>query len=656
MKLKKLLFGLGFTGLFTLSLASCDEKEVIENSEVVSEGDSGDNGNNGDNSNNNTVTKSDATPTIYLAGDSTVKTYNDNQYIGGWGQYLDKFLDDEIVVRNCAQGGRSARSFINEGRLYDRKNATYTFNENGGDSIADGIKAGDFLFIQFGHNDDSTKSTDAVTNAAERMVPLGEKDANGIYPTTKPTETTITKDSSGSATLDCVNDQVKTIMGSTSSTLKSYLKDSVSKFGDSYYEYGNGTYKGYLKEYIDFAREKGATPVLVTPVARVKFSGSEIISGPGLHGENFAYVTAMKQLAEEENCMCIDLFSKTKNLLETATSTYADFLMALKPNGLTGTWPMEFDYSYKNTKAGYTGIEATHYNKYGAFIEAAYVAEELKTKTLEGLNNNQKEEINFKDRIKVNPETYIEPSNNISKGIISKIENTLDVINIKDPNYSYYNSASAINTINSLPSPSNITKDNYVNAEAELKTAYLDYYKVNVDDRANITNSNKLLEVENAIIAAISAARPEVEKTVVYNGSNLVNNTDTADFSDGDYTYVVQSSKSIVVEDKATSVNYNDTDYSFTKRITFKGSVNTYLQFDIEKTCYITIVGSSTGDARTFGVYGTDGKVIGTCDAVATGGVGANSVLVETTSSKTVRVASTGSSVIIFGIIIEYIK
>ena len=31
-------------------------------------------------------------PTIYLAGDSTVKTYNDDQYIGGWGQYLDLFL------------------------------------------------------------------------------------------------------------------------------------------------------------------------------------------------------------------------------------------------------------------------------------------------------------------------------------------------------------------------------------------------------------------------------------------------------------------------------------------------------------------------------------------------------------------------------------
>lgn len=40
-------------------------------------------------------------PTIYLAGDSTVKTYNDNQYIGGWGQFLDDFLSDEIVGTKC---------------------------------------------------------------------------------------------------------------------------------------------------------------------------------------------------------------------------------------------------------------------------------------------------------------------------------------------------------------------------------------------------------------------------------------------------------------------------------------------------------------------------------------------------------------------------
>ena len=52
---------------------------------------------------------------IFLAGDSTVKTYKDAQFIGGWGQFLDLFLDDLEVI-NCANGGRSSRSVINEGR------------------------------------------------------------------------------------------------------------------------------------------------------------------------------------------------------------------------------------------------------------------------------------------------------------------------------------------------------------------------------------------------------------------------------------------------------------------------------------------------------------------------------------------------------------
>ena len=100
----------------------------------------------------------DKTPTIYLAGDSTVKTYEDSQYIGGWGQFFDTFLNENIEVINCAQGGRSARSFINEGRLININDSEfkYSFSQNDGKSIEDCIKSGDYLFIQFGHNDDDT--------------------------------------------------------------------------------------------------------------------------------------------------------------------------------------------------------------------------------------------------------------------------------------------------------------------------------------------------------------------------------------------------------------------------------------------------------------------------------------------------------------------
>jgi len=194
----------------------------------------------------NTVPESKTT--IYLAGDSTVKTYKDEQYIGGWGQFLNLFVDDNVDVINCAEGGRSSRSFINEGRLYDIENNTY-FK---GNSIGDSIKEGDYLFIQFGHNDDDTKSGNTL---ADRMVPLGDPDSDGIYPTTPGVKTEIKRDSSGNALDTSISDEVKSKMSGFQSQLDTYLTNSISKYGDSYYEYSSGgTYKWFLKQYIDFAR------------------------------------------------------------------------------------------------------------------------------------------------------------------------------------------------------------------------------------------------------------------------------------------------------------------------------------------------------------------------------------------------------------------
>ena len=325
----------------------------------------------------------DKTPTIFLAGDSTVKTYEDNQYIGGWGQFLGLFLSDEIIVKNAAHGGRSSRSFINEGRLYDIPGSSYSFSQNGGNSIGDEIQAGDYLFIQFGHNDDNTKAASSYSTMYDRMVPLGEPDANGIYPVI-PAEKTSTAALPEEYTSKATDAEEKAALA------------EIAKYGSEYYAYGSGTYKWYLKQYIDFARENGAIPVLVTPVARVKFSGSEIIGGAGLHGENFAYVEAVRQLAEEEDCLLIDLFADSKTLLETATSTYANYLMALKPNELTGTWPLGYDSAYGNVDAGYTGIEATHYNKYGAYLQAAFVAEHILS---------DKDIFSFADKVLTTPES-----------------------------------------------------------------------------------------------------------------------------------------------------------------------------------------------------------------------------------------------------------
>ncbi|RIX49259.1 rhamnogalacturonan acetylesterase [Paenibacillus nanensis] len=80
---------------------------------------------------------------VYLAGDSTVQTYDrEHAPQAGWGQYIADFFSDEVHFRNRAIGGRSSKTFIQEGRLHE---------------ILEEIREGDYLFVQMGHND-STKS------------------------------------------------------------------------------------------------------------------------------------------------------------------------------------------------------------------------------------------------------------------------------------------------------------------------------------------------------------------------------------------------------------------------------------------------------------------------------------------------------------------
>lgn len=78
--------------------------------------------------------------TVYLAGDSTVSSYESTLAPRmGWGQVFGLYFDEKIVVKNEASSGRSSKSFIDEGRL---------------EAILDQIEQGDYLFIQFGHNDE----------------------------------------------------------------------------------------------------------------------------------------------------------------------------------------------------------------------------------------------------------------------------------------------------------------------------------------------------------------------------------------------------------------------------------------------------------------------------------------------------------------------
>lgn len=89
--------------------------------------------------------------TIFMIGDSTMadKDLTGGNPERGWGQMLPGFLSEEVRVDNHAVNGRSTRSFIDEGRW---------------DKVLSLIKKGDYVFIQFGHNDEKTdpkRHTDA---------------------------------------------------------------------------------------------------------------------------------------------------------------------------------------------------------------------------------------------------------------------------------------------------------------------------------------------------------------------------------------------------------------------------------------------------------------------------------------------------------------
>ena len=205
-----------------------------------------------------------------------------------------------------------------------------------------------------------------------RLTPLGKANKDGIYPTNKGHLVT---------TSYLPDEYIKNYFD-----IKGAFTE-ISLYGPKYYSYDcGGTYKWYLKEYIKFARKRKVTPILITAVPRIHFKNGKIIGGASFHGENFAYIEAIKQVAQEENVILIDLFTKAKELLETLGENYAKYLMALKPDTLTGKRPDDYDACYNNPKKGCLGIEDTHYNKFGAFLHAAFIVDEIIDKKLDLAN------------------------------------------------------------------------------------------------------------------------------------------------------------------------------------------------------------------------------------------------------------------------------
>ncbi|MCZ8514229.1 rhamnogalacturonan acetylesterase [Paenibacillus filicis] len=89
------------------------------------------------------------TLTVYIAGDSTVQTYKaESAPQAGWGQFISRYFTGNVRFINKAIGGRSSKTFVEEGRL---------------EEILNVLQENDYLFIQMGHNDSTASKPERYT-------------------------------------------------------------------------------------------------------------------------------------------------------------------------------------------------------------------------------------------------------------------------------------------------------------------------------------------------------------------------------------------------------------------------------------------------------------------------------------------------------------
>ena len=110
--------------------------------------------------------------TVYTIGDSTMANKSASSTERGWGMLLPWFVDaSQVIVSNHAQNGRSTLSFIREGRW---------------DAVAHALNEGDYVLIQFGHNDEKTDAslhTDPQTTFKQYITRfVNETRAAGAHP------------------------------------------------------------------------------------------------------------------------------------------------------------------------------------------------------------------------------------------------------------------------------------------------------------------------------------------------------------------------------------------------------------------------------------------------------------------------------------------
>ncbi len=215
---------------------------------------------------------------VHLIGDSTMSIKDTSAYPEtGWGMPFAVFFDETVEVINHAKNGRSTRTFMEEGRW---------------EVVMKTLSKGDFVLIQFGHNDEvQTKKS-----------------------FTKPKE-----------------------------------------------------FKANLEKYITDTRSKGATPILLTPIAR------RIFKETGLVDTHKEFAEIIRLTANQNNVNLIDMDMLSRGLLIRLGEAQSQLLYNHIAPDVHPNYP--------------NGIaDNTHFSEYGARVMAQLVLAEMKKIHLEITN------------------------------------------------------------------------------------------------------------------------------------------------------------------------------------------------------------------------------------------------------------------------------
>ncbi len=201
---------------------------------------------------------------VHTIGDSTMSDYKPAATPKrGWGMYLQAFFNpDSVEVNNRGKSGASTRTFYETDNLWP--------------SVKTQMHAGDYLIIQFAHNDEKCKGEDVFVRNAQ---------------------------------------------------LRAEGKDTLTDMRGTE---PNTTYKEYLRTFIREARSMGVTPVLMAPICRAYFKDGKI-NPEGRHDltnansqlpVNKNYVRCMREVAQEMNVPFLDMTARSCEMYETAGKDY----------------------------------------------------------------------------------------------------------------------------------------------------------------------------------------------------------------------------------------------------------------------------------------------------------------------------------------------